>query len=89
MSMRLRIAEDTACVASKTSYIGEDGLDANGIYYFGKKPKLPVNWKDAFKTRNLTDEETRVYDEWLNAEAEHTGENIFDMIDEHRNISFL
>ena len=83
--LKLTISEDTSCVASKTSYIGEDGLDANGIYYFGKKPKLPVNWKDAFKTRNLTDEETRVYDEWLNAEAEHTGENIFDMIDGHRN----
>ena len=29
--------EDTACVASKTSYIDEDGLDKNkiGIYYFG------------------------------------------------------
>ena len=43
---KLRIAEDTACVASKTSYIDEDGLDKNGIYYFGKKPKPPVNWKD-------------------------------------------
>lgn len=83
--MKLKISEDTACVASKTSYIDEDGLDKNGIYYFGKKPKLPVNWKDAFKTRNLTDGEARVYDEWLNAEAEHTGENIFDMIDKHRN----
>ncbi len=45
-SLKLRIAEDTACVASKTSYIDEDGLDKNGIYYFGKKPKPPVNWKD-------------------------------------------
>lgn len=43
---KLKISEDTACVASKTSYIDEDGLDKNGIYYFGKKPKPPVNWKD-------------------------------------------
>ena len=43
---KLKISEDTACVASKTSYIDEDGLDKNGIYYFGDKPKLPVNWKD-------------------------------------------
>jgi hypothetical protein len=49
---KLRIAEDTACVASKTSYIDEDGLDKNGIYYFGKKPKLPVNWKDYKKDDN-------------------------------------
>lgn len=46
IEMKLTIAEDTACVASKTSYIDEDGLDKNGIYYFGKKPKSPVNWKD-------------------------------------------
>ena len=46
IGMKLTIAEDTACVASKTSYIDEDGLDKNGIYYFGKKPKPPVNWKD-------------------------------------------
>lgn len=48
----LRIKEDTACVASKTSYIDEDGLDKNGIYYFGDKPKLPVNWKDYKKDDN-------------------------------------
>lgn len=46
IEMKLTIAEDTACVASKTSYIDEDGLDKNGIYYFGEKPKPPVNWKD-------------------------------------------
>ena len=40
--LKLKIKEDTACIASKTSYIDEDGLDKNGIYYFGDKPKLPV-----------------------------------------------
>lgn len=49
--MKLTISEDTACVASKTSYI-EDGFDKNGIYYFGDKPKLPVNWKDYKKDDN-------------------------------------
>lgn len=49
---KLKISEDTACVASKTSYIDEDGLDKNGIYYFGDKPKLPVNWKDYKKDDN-------------------------------------
>ena len=49
--LRLRIKEDTCCVASKTSYMNEDGLDANGVYYFGKKPKKPDNWKDFLKTK--------------------------------------
>ena len=44
--LRLRIKEDTCCVASKTSYIDEDGLDANGVYYFGKKPKPPISWRE-------------------------------------------
>lgn len=44
----LSISEDTACVASKTAY-NDIGLDDNGIYYFGKKPKKPVNWKDIKK----------------------------------------
>ena len=43
--MNLKV-EDTTCMPSKTSYIGEDGLDDNGIYYFGDKPKKPINWKD-------------------------------------------
>lgn len=47
---RLTIAEDTACVPSKTSYV-EDGMDKNGIYYFGKKPDLPKNWRDYKKGR--------------------------------------
>lgn len=46
------LSEDTACIASKTSYMNEDGLDANGIYYFGDKPKLPMNWKD-YKSKKL------------------------------------
>ncbi|MBO7212336.1 MAG: type II toxin-antitoxin system YafQ family toxin [Methanobrevibacter sp.] len=50
-SLKLTISEDTACIASKTSYI-EDGFDKNGIYYFGKKPNLPVNWKDYKKDDN-------------------------------------
>lgn len=49
--IKLTISEDTACIASKTSYI-EDGFDKNGIYYFGKKPNLPVNWKDYKKDDN-------------------------------------
>ena len=49
---KLTISEDTCCVASKTSYIDEDGLDKNGIYYFGKKPKAPVNWKDYKRNDN-------------------------------------
>lgn len=49
---KLKISEDTACIASKTSYMDEDGLDKNGIYYFGDKPKLPVNWKDYKKDDN-------------------------------------
>ena len=44
--IKLRISEDTCCIPSKTSYMSEDGYDDNGIYYFGKKPKLPVNWKE-------------------------------------------
>ncbi len=47
--LKLHIEEDTACIASKTAYIDEDGLDKNGIYYFGDKPKLPVNWRKVFK----------------------------------------
>ena len=27
--------------------------------------------------RSLTEEESAIYDEWLNAEAEHTGERLF------------
>ena len=50
--LKLRIKEDTACIASKTSYMNEDGLDANGIYYFGNKPKKPINWKD-YKPKKL------------------------------------
>jgi hypothetical protein len=42
---RLRIFEDTCCITSKTSYM-DSGLDDNGIYYFGKKPEKPMNWKD-------------------------------------------
>lgn len=44
--LKLKIKEDTCCIPSKTSYIDEDGFDKNGIYYFGKKPKPPINWKD-------------------------------------------
>ena len=50
--IKLRIKEDTACIASKTSYMNEDGLDANGIYYFGKKPQKPLNWKE-YKPKKL------------------------------------
>ena len=46
--MKLYINEDTACIAAKTSY-NDSGLDANGIYYFGKKPESPQNWKDFIK----------------------------------------
>ena len=45
------ISEDTCSVPSKTSYV-EDGFDDNGIYYFGKKPKLPVNWKEYKRNDN-------------------------------------
>ena len=45
---KLYINEDTACVPAKTSYV-DTGLDANGIYYFGKKPETPKNWKDYIK----------------------------------------
>lgn len=30
----------------------------------------------AFSTRNLTDEESEIYEKWLNAEAEYTGEHL-------------
>ena len=30
----------------------------------------------AFSTRNLTDEESEIYDKWLNAETEYTGEHL-------------
>lgn len=46
---KLKIKEDTACIASKTSYMDEDWLDKNGIYYFGDKPNLPTNWRKVFK----------------------------------------
>ena len=42
---KLRMKEDTSCVPSKTAYM-EDGLDKNGIYYFGDKPEAPLNWRD-------------------------------------------
>ena len=42
---KLKISEDTCCITSKTSYM-DSGLDDNGIYYFGKKPEKPMNWKD-------------------------------------------
>ena len=48
--IKLTISEDTACIASKTSFI-EDGYDKNGIYYFGEKPILPMNWRDNFKIK--------------------------------------
>ena len=44
--LKLKIKEDTCCIASKTSYIDEDGLDANGVYYFGKKPNQPISWRE-------------------------------------------
>jgi hypothetical protein len=50
--VKLRISEDTACIPSKTSYVDEDGWDKNGIYYFGEKPKKPINWKDYKKGSN-------------------------------------
>ena len=43
--LKLSIKEDTCCITSKTSYM-DSGLDDNGIYYFGKKPEKPMNWKD-------------------------------------------
>ena len=30
----------------------------------------------ALSTRNLTDEESEIYDKWLNAEAEYAGEHL-------------
>lgn len=54
-TFRLRIAEDTACIPSKTSYMNEDGLDDNGIYYFGKKPAKPKSWKDYIKQKRNKD----------------------------------
>lgn len=51
--MKLYINEDTACVPAKTSYV-DSGLDANGIYYFGKKPDPPQNWKDYLKKGRRT-----------------------------------
>lgn len=43
--LKLSVREDTCCITSKTSYM-DSGLDDNGIYYFGKKPEKPMNWKD-------------------------------------------
>ena len=53
--MKLTISEDTCCIPSKTSYMDEDGYDKNGIYYFGKKPDKPINWRD-YKTNKLNKE---------------------------------
>ena len=82
--MKLRIAEDTACIPSKISYMDEDGLDKNGIYYFGKKPDTPKNWKDALKVRNLTDEESKIYEEWLHYESIDTGETLEGLLNDHK-----
>jgi hypothetical protein len=49
--MKLKIKEDTVCIPSKTSYMNEDGFDENGIYCFGKKPELPINWKEYNKKK--------------------------------------
>ena len=62
ITLKLKISEDTACVASKTSYIDEDGLDKNGIYYFGDKPNLPTNWRKVFKkSKNVKQITERVH----------------------------
>ena len=69
-SLKLRVSEDTCCVASKTAY-GDSGLDDNGIYYFGKKPNPPKHWRDECgvkkqnKSTKLSIKESEEYDEEL------------------------
>ena len=40
--------------------MNEDGLDANGIYYFGNKPKKPINWKDYKKNKKIKERVTEM-----------------------------
>lgn len=47
---KIKIAEDTCCIPSKTAYV-EDGFDDNGIYYFGNKPNPPKSWRDEFNKK--------------------------------------
>lgn len=48
--IKLSIKEDTCCVPGKIDYMGEDGW-SNNVYYFGDKPKKPVNWKELMKKK--------------------------------------
>lgn len=48
--LKLSIVEDTCCVPGKIDYMGEDGW-SNNVYYFGDKPKKPVNWKELMKKK--------------------------------------
>lgn len=50
IQLKLRINEDTCCVPGKIDYMGEDGW-SNNVYYFGDKPKKPVNWKELMKKK--------------------------------------
>lgn len=47
-------------------------LDRTTISYYDKRKDKDNN------VRNLTDEETAIYDSWIESEAKDTGENIMD-----------
>lgn len=49
--IKLRIREDTAYIPSKTTY--SENEFHNGIFYFGKKPEKPKNWKEYIKQKRL------------------------------------
>lgn len=45
--------------------------------YYNTSTAREKLWSIFNETRDLTEEESRIYDDWLNAEAEDTGERLF------------
>ncbi len=55
----------------------EDAMRYN-FDYGNKRYCVTVEIKDGEQTRNLTDDETAIYDSWIESEAKDTGDNIMD-----------
>lgn len=47
--------------------------DLNNEFYTELRNQI----NNMINARDLTEEESDIYDDWLNAEAEHTGERLF------------
>lgn len=59
------------------AWLEKHGGEVNGDNFVRLLNAVYKDFGDTHRTRDLTDEEADIYDQWLNSEAEHTGETLW------------